>query len=152
MRHWVAIDVFNRAVYIPRHARQTIADVGAEVVLRGILHVEWAEHGGFSAAVWLLVVLCRHEGGQAQRIREKDEFLACRRTDLAHCSQEFDAFLPLWLGEFGLTSESVKVLNQAGHDLAQARVISVGVSSQNGLGNSVFVQISHWLPLVPSFL
>lgn len=75
-----------------RHARQTIADLGAEIVLRDILHVEWAEHGGFSAAVWLLAVLCRHEGGQAQCVREKDEFLARRRTDLAYCGQEFDAF------------------------------------------------------------
>ncbi|MNP13104.1 hypothetical protein D3C76_1053720 [compost metagenome] len=152
MRNRIPVDVLYRAPHIPRHAWQTITDVGAVVVLRRILNVEWAEYGGLGAAVRFLVILSRHKGGQAQRVRKKDELLARRGTDLTHCGEEFDAFFPLGLGEPRLTSEGMEMLDQAGHDLAQAGVMSVGVSCQNSLGNRVFVQISHWLPLVPSFL
>ncbi|MNN20984.1 hypothetical protein D3C81_1342900 [compost metagenome] len=57
--------------------------------------------------------------------------------------EKTDAAPPLFFRQFDIASEGMKMLYEAGHYLAQARISGAAITRQYGLCNGRFVQISH---------
>ena len=87
--------------------------------------------------------MSRDEGGQAEDVGQQDEFLASIVGDVADIGEELDGGEPLVFGEFDVTCEGVQVLDQGGHDGAQARIAALLHGGQHGLGDGVFVDVAH---------
>ncbi|MOA52492.1 hypothetical protein D3C78_1757950 [compost metagenome] len=100
-----------------------------------------------------------HQHGQADHIREQDEFLAHRTIAfLAGVGEETDALQPFFLGQFHFAGEGVEVAYQPLHQLAQARVGRIGEGGDGLRGDSGFIgrDVVHlvfpWVDCVGSWL
>ncbi|MNF85449.1 hypothetical protein D3C84_678420 [compost metagenome] len=108
--------------------------------LRHAGDIERPEHRGLGGGLTGAVVDGVHQHGQAEHIRQQDEFLA--HDAIAHLSgvgEKADAVQPFVLGQLHLAGEGVQVAHQALQNLAQARVGGIAEGRDGPGGNPGFV-------------
>ena len=133
-----ALDVGHAAEHGERIAPARVAaDVLAGRAQRRLRPVERPEQRGIGLASSLRVVEDRDQRREAEQVREQDHLVLLRARGLPDTQQEVEAGLELLLGGTRLANESVQVLHEARHDLAQPRIGRARHRLQDDLGHRV---------------
>src|SRR5262249_33797524 len=110
------------------------------------IEMKWAKHRLLRDALGSFVILCYHELGQAERIRQQDKFLTLVVALLTHARDKLDTLEPFVLSELHLTRKRVHMLDQARHNFLQTRVRRACKPSYDLVRNVMLIQILHIAP------
>src|SRR6266496_2814829 len=107
------------------------------------LHVKRSEHGRFGRAPRCPMVDGIDQHGDAERIRQQDEFLPLVVAYMSGTGQEIDAGFPFRLRRFDLPDEGMQMAHQRLADLPDAVVLRGPDTPQNGVRDGGFVKVAH---------
>jgi hypothetical protein len=85
-----------------------------------------------------------HQHGDAERVRQQDEFLALVVAHMAGAGEKIDAVFPFLLGRAYLTYEGMQVPHQSFADFPDARSGCARDPLEYRVGDGVFVEVTQF--------
>ena len=126
-----------------RIALHRARDIVAVLLLGRGLDEERAEHRGLGRAFRHRMVDRIDQHGDAERVRQQDEFLALVVAHVAGAGQELDAVFPFLLGRPDLAHEGMEMTHQRLAHLLDARIGCACDALEHRVGNGGLVEVTH---------
>jgi hypothetical protein len=105
--------------------------------------MKWALHRRRGRRAEGAVIDGIHQHADAEHVGCQDELLALGIADLADAGEPVDGGKPFLRGGFDIAHETVKMLHQRHHDLAQARIGDLAPALNGQIGQIFFGYESH---------